>query len=222
VIVVSAKKPPRLKLYWYSTADGDEDWFVVSRGAREARRWVAAAEGYGTGDVEVELIIPLPTNLQGAGDGWPNRDVLLALGARFVRALSRRSAMHATNTVRDEFCNKIRRGIFSPVARHLCAGLVEDRMQEGIAQTFAMYRRHVEEKNDVLPDAILVHACGFRSRNLGRHLAVVTHSKRDAMDERNRTTAASRSFTSGASSKTTPRGTIRSPSGSRMRVRRIP
>jgi hypothetical protein len=85
VIVVRTKPPPRLKLYWYSTADGDEDWFVVSRGAREARQWVAAAEGYGTGDVEVELIIPLPTNLQGTGEGWPDKDVLLGLGAQFVR-----------------------------------------------------------------------------------------------------------------------------------------
>jgi hypothetical protein len=101
--VVRANKPPRLKLYWYSTVDGDEDWFVVSRGAREARQWVAAAEGYGTGDVGVELIIPLPANLQGTGEGWPDKDVLLALGARFVRLETPRVVrIRSTNTVADE------------------------------------------------------------------------------------------------------------------------
>jgi hypothetical protein len=83
--VARTTKPPRPKLYWYTTADGDEDWFVVSRGAREARRWVAAAEGYGTGDVEVELIAVLPPNLEGTGEGWPEQQVLLAMGARFLR-----------------------------------------------------------------------------------------------------------------------------------------
>lgn len=58
---------------------------MISRGAREARRWVAAAEGYGTGDVEVELIAVLAPNLEGTGEGWPEQQVLLALGARFLR-----------------------------------------------------------------------------------------------------------------------------------------
>jgi hypothetical protein len=83
--VSSPKKPPGLKLYWYATPDGEEDWFVISRTARQARRWVVVAEGYETGDVAVELILPLPTGLQGVGEGWPDRAVLEALGGRFVR-----------------------------------------------------------------------------------------------------------------------------------------
>jgi hypothetical protein len=94
--------------------------------------------------------------------------------------------MNAKNAVRDEFATKIQRGIFKPVARHLRAEIVEDRMQEGIAQMFQTYRRYIEDKNIVLPDAILVHGCGLRSRDLSRHLAAGTHSARDAMDERNR------------------------------------
>ena len=65
--------------------------------------------------------------------------------------------------------NFVRRGILSPVARHLQHD-GEDRLQDGIAQVWAMYRRHAE-KGEELEPAILVHACRLKARDLGRSVA---------------------------------------------------
>ena len=84
------------------------------------------------------------------------------------------------------FNDKIRRGMFNPVARHLSnPDTAEDRMQEGLALTWEMYQRYALEKGVVLDDAILVHACRQRAVDLSRQL--VRDGKRrinDAMNER--------------------------------------
>ena len=84
------------------------------------------------------------------------------------------------------FNEKIRQGMFNPVARHLSnPDTAEDRMQEGLALTWEMYQRYALEKGVVLDDAILVHACRQRAVDLSRQL--VRDGKRrinDAMNER--------------------------------------
>ncbi len=67
------------------------------------------------------------------------------------------------------FSNKIRRGIFKPVARHLTDfAAAEDRMQIAIAMTWEMFARYAAEKNVVLSDGILVHSCRQRAVDLNR------------------------------------------------------
>jgi hypothetical protein len=61
-----------MKLYWCTTPDHDEDWFVVA--AYEAEACIF------DGDLACEL----PTRLQGTEVGWPSKDVLLACGAEFI------------------------------------------------------------------------------------------------------------------------------------------
>lgn len=87
---------------------------------------------------------------------------------------------------RREFENKIRRGIFNPVARFLPEEVREDRLQDAIAQTWAMYERYAE-RGELLEDAILVHSCGLRATDPSRHYVPCDgyQRKRDALDPRN-------------------------------------
>jgi len=67
------------------------------------------------------------------------------------------------------FSNKIRRGIFRPIARHLTdEATAEDRLQSAIAMTWEMFARYAAEKNVVLSDGILVHSCRQRAVDLDR------------------------------------------------------
>jgi hypothetical protein len=98
--------------------------------------------------------------------------------------------MNITNEVAADvsqaFAEKVRAGIFRPVARHLREDLVEDRMAEGIGMAFEQYLTRAAEGR-VMPDALLVQACHMRAVDLSRRLAGAggAQPKRDVMDERN-------------------------------------
>jgi hypothetical protein len=67
------------------------------------------------------------------------------------------------------FTDKVRRGIFRPVARHLTdEATAEDRLQIAICLTWLMFARYAAEKNTVLSDGILVHSCRQRAVDLDR------------------------------------------------------
>ena len=71
----TTKKPkPKKKLYWCTTLDGDEDWFIIAHSAREARSWHAAMEGYISSEVDAELVTVLPDKWQMHVIGWPDLD----------------------------------------------------------------------------------------------------------------------------------------------------
>ena len=46
-----------VKLYWVTTADHDEDWFIFASQARQARSFHEDYEGYGVGDARARLIV---------------------------------------------------------------------------------------------------------------------------------------------------------------------
>jgi len=46
-----------VKLYWVTTADHDEDWFIFANRARQARSFHENYEGYGVGDARARLIV---------------------------------------------------------------------------------------------------------------------------------------------------------------------
>jgi hypothetical protein len=90
---------PALKLYWVTDPRREDDWFVVARTARDARRFylydsgdeVSAAPAYGS-----ERILTLPMNLQKVDDevfnyhderdsGWPTNELLRLWGAVFLQ-----------------------------------------------------------------------------------------------------------------------------------------
>ena len=70
--------------------------------------------------------------------------------------------------VRSTFDERLKRGMFEPVARWITGLDAEDRLQDGICQTFEMYARYALEKGKVLDDGILVHSCRLRAVDLGR------------------------------------------------------
>lgn len=92
----SARKK-RFALYWCTTPDGGEDWFVVAESAAVARRFHEDAEGYGRGDAHAERVMALPSELARAdgwkdpGDakvyrhaGWPSDELLVACGGEIA------------------------------------------------------------------------------------------------------------------------------------------
>ena len=48
-----------MELFWVTTEDHDEDWFVVASSAEEASRFHEDAEGYDPGDATAEEILSL-------------------------------------------------------------------------------------------------------------------------------------------------------------------
>jgi hypothetical protein len=46
-----------MKLYWVTTQDHDEDWFIFAESAKSARTYHEDYEGYGKGDAHSRLIV---------------------------------------------------------------------------------------------------------------------------------------------------------------------
>jgi len=87
-------EPKPYALYWCTTADGDEDWFVVALSPREACRFHELEEGYARGAASAERVVSLPPALitaRGWKDGpdgrahrragWPSEALLASCGA---------------------------------------------------------------------------------------------------------------------------------------------
>ena len=72
-----------MKLYWVTTEDHDEDWFIVASNSKEAAKLHEDMEGYNPGDAMAEAILDIPENIP-AESGWPSNDLLKALGAKFI------------------------------------------------------------------------------------------------------------------------------------------
>lgn len=84
-------------LYWCTTNDGGEDWFVVANTARGACRFHEDAEGYERGGAQAERIVQLPDHLLRAGswqepkskkwntsEWWPSDELLVACGGEIA------------------------------------------------------------------------------------------------------------------------------------------
>ena len=72
-----------MKLYWVTTEDHAEDWFVVATCSEEAAKFHQDMEGYNPGDAIAEAILDIPESVP-AETGWPSDEVLLAVGAKFI------------------------------------------------------------------------------------------------------------------------------------------
>lgn len=86
------RKKPRPKLYWVETDDHGEDWFIVARSAREARRFHEVEEGYQRGDAWSTLVMTLDED---AREGWPKLEELARYGVTIHRAKQPRVAEYA-------------------------------------------------------------------------------------------------------------------------------
>ena len=73
-----------MKLYWVTTEDHDEDWFVIESSSKKASQFHEKMEGYNPGDATAKKVLRIPQNLL-AEPGWPSNELLMALGARFIK-----------------------------------------------------------------------------------------------------------------------------------------
>ncbi len=72
-----------MNLYWVTTEDHAEDWFIVANSAKEAATFHEEMEGYDPGDATGEMILELPKGIV-ATIGWPSEDVLQSCGANIL------------------------------------------------------------------------------------------------------------------------------------------
>ncbi len=72
-----------MKLYWVTTEDHEEDWFIVASSSKEAAKLHENMEGYNPGDAMAEAILDIPEKMF-AESGWPPEELLRALGAKFI------------------------------------------------------------------------------------------------------------------------------------------
>jgi len=62
-------------LYWVTTEDHDEDWFVLAPSPEEATQYFENYEGYNEGDAAAEEILEISDDLQ-VEAGWPDKELL--------------------------------------------------------------------------------------------------------------------------------------------------
>jgi hypothetical protein len=72
-----------MKLYWVTTEDHDEDWFIVASSSEEASKIHEDMEGYDPGDANAEEILNIPENIS-AEAGWPSDELLHSVGAKII------------------------------------------------------------------------------------------------------------------------------------------
>jgi hypothetical protein len=72
-----------MNLYWVTTEDHDEDWFVIASSQKEAVQLHEKMEGYDPGDAAAEEILEIPEKMD-VETGWPSNEILSALGAKFL------------------------------------------------------------------------------------------------------------------------------------------
>jgi hypothetical protein len=72
-----------MNLYWVTTDDHGEDWFIVANIAEEAATFHEEREGYDYGDATAEKILEIPEGIT-TEVGWPSDEVLQSCGANIV------------------------------------------------------------------------------------------------------------------------------------------
>lgn len=70
-------------LYWVTTEDHCEDWFVVAQTPVAAARFHETAEGYECGEAHAEEVLVIPDEFNPI-EGWPSDELIHDLGGVFI------------------------------------------------------------------------------------------------------------------------------------------
>jgi hypothetical protein len=105
----------QMKLYWVTTDDHDEDWFIVASSSQAASNAHENREGYNPGDARAEAIVEIPESVP-AEPGWPSEELLRSLGAEFLHDDQPR--------------------VVEIAGRKFCEGMLESRLNEIIDDAF--------------------------------------------------------------------------------------
>ncbi len=120
-------------LFWVTTEDHCEDWFIVAESYEEAARRHENYEGYDSGDAFAEEILGIPA-VHCAEAGWPSEELLKALGANFISDGDAR----VVELSGRKFCE----GLLEATIRTLDDDIFESLGQDRVNQTTKDNRRH--------------------------------------------------------------------------------
>ncbi len=74
-----------MNIYWATTEDHDEDWFIIAENEQEAAKLHEEMEGYNPGDAVAEFVLTVPENISPPPEpGWPSNELLKDCGAEFL------------------------------------------------------------------------------------------------------------------------------------------
>lgn len=77
-----------MKLYWATTRNGYEDWFIVAENKQAAEQHHELAEGFGEGDATAKLVCDIPNNLiqkyKLEEAKWPSHKLIRELGGKII------------------------------------------------------------------------------------------------------------------------------------------
>ncbi|MDD5437645.1 MAG: hypothetical protein PHC70_00665 [Patescibacteria group bacterium] len=88
--VREVKKQP-LHLYWCTTDDHAEAWFVVARTSRIAAKIFADYEGYLTKEIDAELVMDVPEKFQSSEEWYASHELIEGCGGTITESGSRRA-----------------------------------------------------------------------------------------------------------------------------------
>ena len=115
-----------MQLYWATTEDHSEDWFIVASNVREAARLHENMEGYDKGEAAAELVLDIPENII-VEKGWPEEELLEILGAKFVE----RCSIRVVEISGRKYCE----GLLESTIRSLDDDVFESLGQERVNET---------------------------------------------------------------------------------------
>ena len=73
-----------MKLYWVTTEDHHEDWFIIASSKKQASKLHEEMEGYDFGSARSQEILSIPDNIS-VEAGWPSKETLLSVGGVFIK-----------------------------------------------------------------------------------------------------------------------------------------
>jgi len=114
-----------MNLYWVTTEDHAEDWFVVANNAEEASTFHEDAEGYSPGDAKAEMILKIPDGVT-VNTGWPSDEVLRSCGANILLEGSTR----VVEIGNRRFCEGLMESTLRSLDDDIFEALGEERLNE--------------------------------------------------------------------------------------------
>jgi len=114
-----------MNLYWVTTEDHDEDWFIVAPSSKEASRLHEKMEGYNPGEAIAKKVRNVPKKIP-AEPGWPSDELLLALGARFIQ----NDQTRVVEIGRETFCEGLLAATINEITDDRFEELGQDRLNK--------------------------------------------------------------------------------------------
>jgi len=118
-----------MQLYWATTEDHCEDWFIVASSKKEAAQLHEYLEGYDNGEATAELVLRIPENIP-VEEGWPEEELLESLGATLINNGSARVVEISGRRFCEGLLESTIRSLDDDVFESLAEGRINDTTRE--------------------------------------------------------------------------------------------